>query len=267
MRGWCASARAAAMRSASGARPRVSLSGLPGVTSHHTRSRLSRFIASRQAARCAACGGSKVPPNRPMRMPGAFGGRTTRSRIPALAAARREGACSLVMTFGRIPSPRIHCRLSSHHCAIKEPIGHGRVCPLPRTRYLKLVSCSTPTGPRACSLPVAMPISAPKPNSPPSANCVEALCSTIAEFDLAQEFFRRGLVLGDDRVGVMRAVALDMGDRRIDAVDHAGGDDGVEIFGAPIGLARRLDAAVGGLHRGIAAHLAAGVDQHRRRAA
>src|SRR5216683_2929073 len=30
-RGWCASARAAAMRSASGASPRVSLSGLPGV--------------------------------------------------------------------------------------------------------------------------------------------------------------------------------------------------------------------------------------------
>jgi hypothetical protein len=36
------------------------------------------------------------------------------------------------------------------------------------------------TGPRACSLPVAMPISAPNPNSPPSANWVEALCSTMA---------------------------------------------------------------------------------------
>ena len=31
---------------------------------------------------------------------------------------------------------------------------HGRTWPLPRTRYLKLVSCSTPTGPRACILPV-----------------------------------------------------------------------------------------------------------------
>src|SRR5687767_7617292 len=58
---------------------------------------------------------------------------------------------------------------------------HGLICPVPCTRYLKLVSCSTPTGPRACSLPVAMPISAPKPNSPPSANWVEALCSTMAE--------------------------------------------------------------------------------------
>ncbi len=42
--------------------------------------------------------------------------------------------------------------------------------PSPVTRYLKLVSCSAPTGPRACILPVAMPISAPIPNSPPSAN-------------------------------------------------------------------------------------------------
>src|SRR5690606_21094599 len=56
-----------------------------------------------------------------------------------------------------------------------------RICPLPRTRYLNEVSCSTPTGPRACILPVAMPISAPMPNSPPSANCVEALCRRMAE--------------------------------------------------------------------------------------
>src|SRR5258708_12360858 len=105
MRGWCASATAAATRSASGARPWVSFSGLPGVTSHHTRSRLSRCSANRQAARWAACAGSNVPPNSPMRMPGAFGGSTTRSRIPALAAARREGAFSLVMTFGKNPLP------------------------------------------------------------------------------------------------------------------------------------------------------------------
>src|SRR5580658_10663094 len=34
--------------------------------------------------------------------------------------------------------------------------------------------------------------------------------------DLAQEFLRYDLVLGDDRVGVVRAVALDVIDRRID---------------------------------------------------
>src|SRR5262249_21705793 len=65
---------------------------------------------------------------------------------------------------------------------------HGRIWPEPRTRYLKLHSCSTPTGPRACSRPVAMPISAPNPNSPPSANWVEALCSTIAESTSARNF-------------------------------------------------------------------------------
>ncbi len=47
------SARAAAIRSASGARPLVFLSGLPGVTSHQTRSSLRRLSASRAAARCA----------------------------------------------------------------------------------------------------------------------------------------------------------------------------------------------------------------------
>ena len=46
----------------------------------------------------------------------------------------------------------------------------GRVWPLPRTTYLKVVSCSSATGPRACSRLVEMPISAPIPNSPPSAN-------------------------------------------------------------------------------------------------
>ena len=60
--------------------------------------------------------------------------------------------------------------------------------PVPSTRYLKVVSCSTPTGPRACSLPVAMPISAPKPNAQPSANCVDALCSTIAESTSLRNF-------------------------------------------------------------------------------
>ena len=119
-----------------------------------------------------------------------------------------------------------------------------------------------PTGPRACSRPVAMPISAPKPNSPPSANCGRGIMQHDRRIDLAQEFRRCGLVLGDDRVGVTRTVTLDMRDRRIDAVDHPGGDDGVKIFGVPIGFARRLHAAVDRLHRGVAADFAAGVEQH-----
>src|SRR5437016_9741571 len=53
------------------------------------------------------------------------------------------------------------------------PTAQGRTCPVPRTRYLYVVSCSAPTGPRGGSRWVEMPISAPMPNSPPSANWVE----------------------------------------------------------------------------------------------
>src|SRR5262245_10617774 len=69
----------------------------------------------------------------------------------------------------------------AHAASVRRQNGHGLVWPEPRTRYLNVVSCSTPTGPRAWKRPVAMPISAPKPNSPPSANWVEALCRKIAE--------------------------------------------------------------------------------------
>ena len=41
------------------------------------------------------------------------------------------------------------------------------------------MSWSIPIGPRGWSLPVDIPTSAPKPNSPPSANCVEALWIAI----------------------------------------------------------------------------------------
>ena len=61
---------------------------------------------------------------------------------------------------------------------------------------------------------VEMPISAPMPNSPPSANWVEALHSTIALSTSRKETLGGGGVLGHDGVGVVRAVALDMGDRR-----------------------------------------------------
>jgi hypothetical protein len=63
-----------------------------------------------------------------------------------------------------------------------------------------------------------MPISAPKPNSPPSANCVEALCSTIAGVDLGQKALGRSRVTGDDGVRVVRAVGLD--DERCASSSH-----------------------------------------------
>src|SRR6476469_6555406 len=58
--------------------------------------------------------------------------------------------------------------------------------------------------------------------------------------DLVEEFARGGLVFGHDRVGVVRAVVVNMGDRFSDAVDDLGGDDGVLVFGIPVFLGGRL---------------------------
>src|SRR5262249_42082509 len=55
-----------------------------------------------------------------------------------------------------------------------------RMWPSPVTTYFVEVSSGRPMGPRACSFCVEMPISAPKPNSPPSVNRVEALTITAA---------------------------------------------------------------------------------------
>ena len=53
--------------------------------------------------------------------------------------------------------------------------------PSPQTIHLVDVSSGSPIGPRACSFCVEIPISAPKPNSPPSVKRVEALIMTTAE--------------------------------------------------------------------------------------
>src|SRR5256885_7977321 len=69
MRGSSATSSAARARSERPCSRPVSFSGLPGVSSHQTRSSFSRLIANRLMARCAACGGLNEPPSRPMRMP------------------------------------------------------------------------------------------------------------------------------------------------------------------------------------------------------
>src|SRR6185503_11022742 len=56
-----------------------------------------------------------------------------------------------------------------------------RIWPEPSTIHLRLVRPSRPTGPRACSLLVEIPISAPSPYSKPSAKRVDAL--TITELE------------------------------------------------------------------------------------
>src|SRR4029453_7062150 len=91
MRGSCATFRAASARSEIPCSRPLSLRGLPGVSSHQTRSSFRRLIANRLMARCAACGGLNEPPSRPTRMPLVWKGMACAadcdciSRIPARA--------------------------------------------------------------------------------------------------------------------------------------------------------------------------------------
>ena len=89
--------------------------------------------------------------------------------------------------------------------------GRGR---RPITTYLVEVISGSPIGPRACSFWVLMPISAPKPNSPPSVNRVEALTSTAAESTAAAKRRAAAWSSVDDRVGVAAGEAPDVVDRR-----------------------------------------------------
>src|SRR5262249_25233827 len=160
-----------------GASPRVSLSGLPGVTSHHTRSRSSRFIAIRQASRWASCGGSKGPPNRPIRMPRACGGNPTPAagitppahRGPRNARARPglPAAAHAVFEAGELVDPDRPARVEA-------------------------------TGGNA-NLGAETELAA-----------VGELGGGVVQhdrgIDLAQKFLRRRGVGGDDGIGVMRAV-------------------------------------------------------------
>src|SRR5215469_6505685 len=234
MRGWWASLRAAASRSASGARPLVSLSGLPGVTSHHTRSSPIRRIANRQAARWAACGGSKVPPNNPMRMPRACGGKIGPPRRSNRAATGRRGCDSPLMTFKTTPLPPI-----AAGCPGSEHSPHDRVTAASRPRLSGAAYAVFEAG----QLLDSDRSTGVEPSGGNTDFGAEAELAAIGELrrrimqhdrrvNLAQEFVRRLAIFGHDRVGMTRAITLNMCDCGIDAVDDPGGDDRVEIFGA-----------------------------------
>ena len=101
-----------------------------------------------------------------------------------------------------------------------------------------------------------MPISAPKPNSPPSQNCVEAFHSATA-LSTRQETFRRRGVFGDDGVGMLAAVAGDMRQRRVDAVHHGNRQDRVQPLGVEIRIVRRGQVGNDVARCGIGAEIAA----------
>ena len=128
---------------------------------------------------------------------------------------------------------------------LRPVLRHGRVWPVPRTRYLKEVSCSTPD--RAAGM---------HPAGGDADLRAEAELAAVGELG-------RGVVQHDapnrprskkrsaaaassvtmPRCGASRMRSM-WAMRLVDAVDHAHGDDGVEIFGAPVVLGRGSDARV-----------------------
>src|SRR4051794_28476320 len=99
IRGSSAIFRAASARSERSCRVPVSFSGLPGVSSHQTRSSFRRLIANRLMARWAACGGLNEPPSRPMRMPLVWNG------IACAAEGSINGAIARAAPAAKTRSP------------------------------------------------------------------------------------------------------------------------------------------------------------------
>jgi hypothetical protein len=90
-------------------------------------------------------------------------------------------------------------------------------------------------------LSVLMPISAPRPYSKPSAKRVLALTITLAESTSRRKRMAFGWLRGQDGVGVVAAVAVDVGDGLVHAVHHLDADDRGQVFLGPVGL--------GGVHQ------------------
>src|SRR5512135_381253 len=88
-----------------------------------------------------------------------------------------------------------------------------------------------------------------------------------ARVDLAQEAHRVRVVLGHDRVGVLRTVARDVVDRHVERIDDPDGDDRREVLGVPVVLGRRLHFRNEGARALAAPHLdtLGGVDRCERR--
>ena len=86
-----------------------------------------------------------------------------------------------------------------------------------------------------------MPISAPRPSSPPSLKRVLALTMTAELSTSATNRRAAARSRGEDGLGVARAVPGDVGDGRVDRVDDGDGEDLVEVFGVPV-------AGLGGDH-------------------
>src|SRR5438034_245277 len=238
MRGSSATSSAARARSEIPCSRPVSFSGLPGVSSHQTRSSFRRLIANRLMARCAACGGLNEPPSRPTRMPLVWNG------IGWLADCGINGATARA-ALGTKTRMRSRPRLPGAVDAILEA---GQLLGTNRPAGVEFAGGDADLG-------------------------AEAELAAIGELrrrvmqhdrgvDLVEESLRSASVFGHDRIGVVRAVIVDMRDRLIEPVDDFCRDDRVLVFGAPVFIGGGFHARVDVLHGGVAAHLATGIDQH-----
>src|SRR5215211_3470324 len=233
MRGSSATSDAALARSEIPCSRPVSLSGLPGVSSHQTRSSFRRFSANRLMARCAACGGLNEPPSRPMRMPLVWKGMACAADCNCISPVT---ARAWLWSRPRLP---------------------GAVNAIFEAR--QLFGANRPAG-------VEFAGGNPDLRAETEFAAIGELRRCVVQhdrgIDLAEEFLRSTGVLGHDGVGMMRAVIVDMRDRFVETVDHSRRDDRVFILGIPIVVGCRLHPRVDLLHGVVAAHLAAGVDQH-----
>src|ERR1700691_2194980 len=176
MRGWRARVHAASVRSESGARSRRFFRGLAGLTSHHIRSSPRRCRAIRLALRWPSCAGLKLPPKRPIFSPGVWGGSAVKPHVkcgpPCPARKSRPGltrSADTIFERGEL--------IESDRSAGMHP-ARGNTDLASKTEFAAVGEL------RRC------------------------IVKDDRRFDLPQEPLRRLPILGDDAVGVMRAMGF-----------------------------------------------------------
>src|SRR6186713_1022716 len=213
MRGSSAISRAASTRSERPCSRPLSFSGLPGVSNHHTRSSFRRLIANRLMARCAACGGLNEPPSRPMRMPLVWKGMACAADCNCISPV---AAGAWLWSRPRLPG------------AVNAIFKAGQLLGADRAAGVEFAGGNPDLGAEAELAAVG--------------ELRRCVVQHDRRIDLAEKPLRCMIVFRHDRIGMMRSVILNVGERRVEAVDDFCRDDGVLIFGVPVVVGGGLDA-------------------------
>ena len=116
-------------------------------------------------------------------------------------------------------------------------------------------------GPRACSLSVEMPTSAPEPVFGAVREAGGGVDHGGGAVDAVHESLLHLGGLGQHGVGVAGAVAVDVIHGAGDAVHHAHGEDEIEVFLVPVGLDGGLHGRVDGPDHAVSAQLHVVLDE------